>query len=1548
MSQVQKLTAVIIGNESLLVQCAESWDRAGHEIKAIVTRSEDIATWATGKTLKVVSSDDDLAVALAGDDFDWLLSVANLDMIPSDVLGLASKGAVNFHDGPLPLYAGLNAPVWARIRQETQHGITWHLMASGADRGDILVQRMFDIADSDTALTLNTKCYEAAIDSFPDLVRVLESGVTDGTAQDFSRRSYYGLMDRPDAAARLDFRRDAQELVSTVRALDHGSYWNPLAVPKIVVGGQVLFVSAAVVAPVEVGHGVPGTVLACSEDALTIACGRGAVVLSGLTNSTGTPVLPQFLVPVGANLPLLDRSLAMDLTQTMRAVIGSEPYWRKILGAHHAMRLPLIKAANDLPDLRREMVPFADKMTAEDLAAIAVLWAQRSGAMAPFDIALRGADFQTAKGYLSEWVPLRFEGGVSTLTLHKIAISEAFQSAMKAGPFASDLVMRDPEIKPFDVPDLALSFGVGAGAVEGAALTLVWSDGADAAALVYDATRVSPSHAARLAARFALLAGAWAQSSMDANVTTLPILPESERAEMVTDWNDTSVPFDPDMCLHHQFETQSQKTPDATALVFEDQTLSYAELNAKANQMAVVLRDMGVSTGDLVGLYCRRSVDLMVAALGILKAGGAYVPMDPSYPADRIAHYITDSGVQVIVTQSELAGTLPNTDASLLVMDADTRIKSAPDTTVDAGTTGNDMAYVIYTSGSTGQPKGVVVAHRNVANFFVGMDARVQHDPAGVWLAVTSLSFDISVLELFYSLARGFKLILSGDESRTQISNGHVPTSDKGMEFSVYYWGNDDAPGPKKYELLLEGAKFADEHGFCAVWTPERHFHAFGGPYPNPAVTGAAVAAVTKNIGVRAGSCVAPLHHTARLAEEWAVIDNLTAGRAGLAIASGWQPDDFVLRPENTPPRNRDAMFEQMDDLRKLWRGEPVEFPRKDGSMFAAITQPRPVSKELELWVTTAGNPETWKQAGRAGAHILTHLLGQSVDEVAEKIGLYHTELRGAGHDPADFKVTLMLHTYLAEDREAAREVAREPMKNYLRSAAGLIKQYAWAFPAFKRPKGVNNPFELDLGVLSGDELEGILDFAFLRYFEDSGLFGTVQDALDRVEQLKKIGVSEVACLIDYGIDTQTVMEGLTLVAEVLKRSNSAGSLADEDFSIAAQILRHKVTHMQCTPSMARMLTMNDEARFALGQIDHLMIGGEALSGALVGELNGLTRAEISNMYGPTETTIWSSTGPADPAEGVVGIGTPIANTQIHVLDDMGAPVPVGVAGEMYIGGDGVTPGYWQRNSLTDERFVEDTVGATGGKLYRTGDLVRWRADGNLDFLGRADHQVKLRGYRIELGEIESLLEVQTGISQAVVIAREDTPGDTRLVAYLRGTAVGNDAELKSRLKADLPEFMVPSHFVTLDEFPLTPNKKVDRKALPIPDKDTRLAALTVAIPPQTSGTAGKIAEIWSRVLGVQGISGSDNFFDLGGHSLLAVQTHREIRSELEVAKLGITDIFRFPVLADLARKVDELGGKPSEGAKPAGQAVSNDVSETRSDAMAKRRAMRSRRRAPV
>ncbi|WP_291727642.1 MupA/Atu3671 family FMN-dependent luciferase-like monooxygenase [Leisingera sp. F5] len=1518
-------TCALIGNESLLIGCAESLLARGHQIRAVVSQDPDIRSWAAAKGLTELDNQRDLAPG-----FDWLLSIANLSVIPEEVLSRAAKGAVNFHDGPLPHYAGLNTPNWALINGEAQHGITWHLIEGGVDEGDILAQRRFDVAADETAFSLNSKCYAAAMGSFGEVVSQLETGDLNRQPQDLSQRRVFAKSDRPAAGGLLDFTRPAAELARLVRALDTGGYWNPLCAAKLRADRAIVLTGAAEAA---VGSGAPGTVLDVRKDSVTIATADGALALSRLTTPAGKPLDASALFKAGAVLPSLYEEEARTLTVQMAAAQGGESHWRQQLSVMQPVQIPLASDTGGQGFASRGIA--LPGSLSEAQAAVGVLaWALLSCGETAADVALSTGSMNAVPGLISSWVPLQAQRDESLAKL-EVSARQEIDKARQFGGFTSDLVTRAPEITARSQPAIGLSLGKGQ-PITGCAATVDFSDGA--MVLYTDNSQLDAKAAELLTARLELVLNAITQDTSQL-VSAMPILPDAERKMLLEDWNQTATDYPADLTIHAAFEAQAAKTPEAAALVFEDQCFTYAEVNARANAVAARLREMGVKPGTHAGIHIRRAPELVFAALGVMKAGGAYVPLDPAYPADRIAHYIADSRAEVIVTQSALTGSLPASDAQVLEIETVPAGTDAENT--DGGAAGSDLAYLIYTSGSTGLPKGVMVTHANVANFFAGMDTRIPHQPGDAWLAVTSLSFDISVLELFWTLSRGVKLVLSSDESRLELSKGPVAKSDRKMDFNLFYWGNDDGPGPQKYHLLLEGAKFADQHGFNAIWTPERHFHAFGGPYPNPSVTGAAVAAVTQNIGVRAGSCVAPLHHSARIAEEWAVIDNLTAGRAGIGFASGWQPDDFILRPENTPPANKPALFESIETVRKLWRGEEVSFPRKDGSEHRVITQPRPVSKELPVWVTTAGNPETWREAGAIGANLLTHLLGQSIDEVAGKIRIYHDALRNAGHDPADFKVTLMLHSYLAGTREEARQVAREPMKDYLRSAAGLIKQYAWAFPAFKKPEGVKNPFEMDLGSLSEEELEAILDFAFERYFEDSGLFGTIQDACQRVEQLKRIGVDEIACLIDYGIAPDVVLEGLKPLAEVLRLSNAPQQLAADDFSLAAQIVRHGVSHVQCTPSMARMITADEGASACLGRLQHVLVGGEALPGDLVQALQGVTNAEILNMYGPTETTIWSTVEKISAVSaGIARIGTPIANTQVYVLDEKQRPVPAGTPGELYIGGAGVTAGYWQREELTAERFVNTAFADT--PLYRTGDLVRWAAGGTLAFLGRTDHQVKIRGQRIELGEIEAAMAACPGVTGAVVVPRGEA-GSEQLLGYVTASAPVSEPLVKQALAAKLAAVMVPARIVTLEAFPLTPNKKIDREALPDPQPARVEAAKTV---PLDAGAQARIATVWSRILGVSGIGAQDNFFALGGHSLLAVQAHRELREELGEAlgnaSLSITDIFRFPTLAGLAAHIEGLAGTPANAEEQPQDSEGPD----RAGTMSKRRAMRANRRA--
>jgi natural product biosynthesis luciferase-like monooxygenase protein len=1486
---MDRLSILLIGNETLTQQCGAQILARGHLISAVMTRNALVRSWALATGLRVVGAGD--WAALAGLEVEWILSAANLTVIPADILARASRGAVNFHDGPLPRYAGLNAPSWAILNGEAQHGITWHLIEGGVDEGDILEQRLFDIAEDDTVLTLNTRCFEAAMESFPSLLAQLETGLR-RQAQDLSKRSTYARAARPPAMGRLDFSQDAVQVARLVRALDHGTYWNPLTTAKIATAAGILNVGSAEMVE---ASGAQGQVLEAGPEGLLVACTTGALRLTRLTRqSDGAEVSPGSITdPV---LPALTG--ADSLSAALASLAPAEPAIRRALLTLDPVAIPGAVSA-ETPDW--QSLPLSGDLLVLAMAAVRALGLDAGDLAYGTEAGL--------PGYLSDWAPLRIAGRCDF--------------AQAPASFPLDLMTRDPALKSISPPQLGLST---AGPIMGCVVTLTATE------LHFDAARLPLQQAQILAARIAHIAEALSQPG--AQPVHAPRMTPAEYDQVTKGWNQTLAPRVPDMCLHHAFEKQALRAPDAPALVCEGQSLTYGALNARSNRAAHVLATMGVGPGVLVGLHLRRSLDLVIAALAILKAGGAYVPMDPSYPADRTALFIEDSACPVIVTSSDL--TLPAHAAQVLLLDTDPRLASAPIGNPAAGAAPSDLAYMIYTSGSTGRPKGVMVEHRNVVNFFAGMDKTIGTE-VGTWLAVTSLSFDISVLELMWTLARGFKVVISSDENRALVASGPMSSAQK-IDFSLYYWGNDDVGAANKYELLLEGAKFADSNGFVAVWTPERHFHGFGGAYPNPSVTGAAVAAVTKNIAVRAGSCVAPLHHPVRIAEEWAVVDNLTGGRTGVAFASGWHPDDFILRPENTPPNNRKALFDTTDQVRRLWRGEAVEFPTAAGGKLAVRSQPRPISPELKVWITTAGNPETWRDAGQNGANVLTHLLGQTVDEVAGKIAIYHQALRKAGHNPANFTVTLMLHTYLAEGRETARGVARGPMREYLRSAAGLLKQYAWAFPAFKKPQGMNNPMDIDIAGLAPEEMEAILDFAFDRYFDDSGLFGTIDDAVARVEHLKRIGVGEVACLIDYGITTPQVLAGLEPLAEVLRLCNSGGAPAESDYSIAAQIQRHRVTHLQCTPSMARMLAMNDDAQRALAGVKNLILGGEALPGTLVNDLRAATPARIMNMYGPTETTIWSSAAEVGASEAIQNIGAPLANQQFYVLDADQAPVPPGIPGELWIGGDGVTRGYWQRTDLTAERFradpfmTPDRACPWGARMYQTGDLVRWRTDGKIDYIGRTDHQVKLRGYRIELGEIEAVLERQPGVTQAVVMAREDSPGDMRLVAYLIGNA--RETALRTALGAVLPDHMMPSHFVTVDQFALTPNRKIDRKALPNPAMIQPQAESFVA--PQ-SDVESQIAAIWQRVLGVPKVGGRDNFFALGGHSLLAVQVHREIRAALGTSKLSITDIFRFPVLSALARHLDD---RP-KAAAPTEAPVKADA---RADTISRRLAMRQRR----
>jgi natural product biosynthesis luciferase-like monooxygenase protein len=1519
------MTCVLMGDGSLLTQCGNLLLDRGHAVRAVVTTSDEVAAWAAERGLARLASDDVIRDGLAGTEFDWFFSIANLRVLPGSVWQAARKGAVNFHDGPLPRHAGLNAPAWAILAGDIEYGVVWHGLSDRLDEGDIFAESRFEIASDETSLTINMKCFEAGLASFGTLIDAIAAGTLRGKPQQLADRTYHARHARPGAGATLDFSAPTDEIVRLARAMDFGAgYANPLCIPKVRTAAHVynvLSLEAAAGAPSAPAH----TVISADDSSALIATTDGAVRISGLSDASGAAVPIGTVLRAGEKLPQLATGDVEAIDTTIGEMARHESFFRKRLQNFRDLELYGVDPSGEghAPRWRTLDLPLpasleGTRAVAALLGGLARLSGQDRVDVFFSDDALE-ARAGRVPGYIADTVPLSIAvPETATAETLSTAVGNEVTDLRRRTGYAADLANRTPHlgIVRSSVAIKLLANVSTAQPAAGTAVTFLVPAAGSGGRILFDDTRLSGTDAEVLVPRLSMAMAAFAADT-GSTVATLPLMSRDEVNGLLYTRNTTDRDHDRSAMVHTLFAKQAAATPEATAIVCGPESLTYRELDARSTRIAEHLVSLGVGPDSLVGLNLKRSCDLVVGALAILKAGGAYVPLDPSYPADRISYMIEDSGLKTLIVEaSALAATSIPGVRAISIAQALAAVPAA-NTAAPRATPGN-LAYVIYTSGSTGRPKGVMVEHRNVANFFVGMDDRIARPATGqpVWLAVTSLSFDISVLELFWTLARGFKVIIQPDEHYQPSAAAQTTAAAKSanMDFGLFYWGDDDGPGPRKYQLLLDGARFADNHGFNAVWTPERHFHAFGGPYPNPSVTGAAVAAVTKNLSIRAGSCVLPLHHPARVAEEWAVIDNMSNGRTALAFASGWMPEDFLLRPENAPPANKTAMFRDIETVRKLWRGEKVAFDAPGGKSIEVTTLPRPVQAELPVWITTAGNPDTFREAARHGANVLTHLLGQSIEEVAEKVAVYRDELKRQGRDPSQYKVTMMLHTLVGRDREIVREQAREPMKRYLKSAAALIKQYAWAFPAFKRPKGVERSIDLDLRTLDAEEMDAIIEFAFLRYFDDSGLFGTVEDAIARVDQLSAIGIDEIACLIDFGVPAQTALDALVPLAEVVAaikarrpaESAAIAAASPELERAGALIRRHGVTHLQCTPAMATMLLESDEDRTALAAVRHLFIGGEALQGPLLKQLRQATGASIENMYGPTETTIWSSTGPAHDTDGNVPLGTPIANTQLYVLDGKQQPVPQGLPGELLIAGEGVVRGYLNRPELTAERFLDNPFVA-GGRMYRTGDLVRIGADGALHFIGRSDHQVKVRGHRIELGEIENCIGLHQGVSQAVVIVREDTPGDVRIVAYLRfKSRPVPDEELRAHMRQTLPEFMVPAHFVGLDQFPLTPNLKVDRKLLPKPGKAAVAAAAAYEAP--ASDLEKQIADVFKRILGVDRVGIKDNFFNLGGHSLLAVQAHRDLKAGV-APKMSITDLYRFPTVSGLVGHLRDAEG---------------------------------------
>ncbi len=1158
MTSQTQLSCIIIGTTSLTIQCGTIWLEQGHTIAAIVSKEEAIVEWAHQQNIPHYRT---LTTFTERPIVDYLFSIVNPFILTDDILALPRQFAINYHDSPLPRYAGVHATNWAILNQETTHAVTWHRIVAEVDAGDILQQQAVPVTADETALTLNAKCYAAAIDTFRKAVTDLASGQPTLTPQDLTQRTYYGLYKRP--ACLLDWSQPAADLEALTRALYFGPYPNPLGLPQFLLGETALAARKLTVLD-HPSAAAAGTVLAVEADRLVVATATNDVAVSELSTLTGESVdLPALVEAagsdVGSRLPIPAAEMPQRLAQLREQLARQERFWVTRLRKAQPLRLPYLQQTAHVTDhpLVIQTAP-PSEMTGTALLLASLLFLARFTDTYRYDVAFRHPQLtQTVsefEGLFAGYVPLSVDLSADlTYAEAETELRGQIEPLFNRATYPLDTIARHAETQtdfPIVVEQLS---DVEAGAyVPHSSVTLLLSTDGQRLRWLFNPQMLDEQDAVRLSGHFDTFLS---RVAADKPLWQQPILNFAEQHQLLIDWNSTAADYPQDKCLHHLIEAQVAQHPDMVAVVYEGQRLTYANLNQQANQVAHYLQ-AGLDFRDaetdgvrqpIVGIFMEPSLEMMVGILATLKAGAAYLPLDPTYPAERLAFMLQDADVSIVLTQAHLTDRRPPHQGAWLQLDQDwSLVAEYPTNNPTSTVTADDWAYLIYTSGSTGRPKGVCCRHRGAINTTMNAQTRCPMGVGARHSLWTSISFDVSVSEIFPALMFAGTLYLPTEETR------------------------------------FDAAQFV-------AWLAEQH-------------------------------------------------------------------------------------------------------------------------------IETAS--------------------------------------------PASF----MLETFAA-----------------------------WAEA---------NP----------------------------------------------------------------------------------GKLA----------------------------------------LRRLMVGTEPIPEPLLYRLTQLIPdLYIANCYGPTETSIDATFYEIDPTTpppvGNAPIGRPVQNSTLYLFDSHKQVVPVGVLGEIHIGGAGLAAGYLNRPDLTAERFIAPPASITAlplpdahpaitspdKRLYKTGDLARYLPDGNIQFVGRADYQVKLRNFRVELGEIEAVLMQHEAVQQAVVLLREDRPGDKQLVAYL--LAAESETlipDLRANMQQQLPAYMRPTAFITLDKFPLTPNDKVDRQALPAPQETDYQTGRTFVEP--IGETEQRLAEIWADLLPVKRVGRTDDFFELGGHSLLATKIINLLQETFRVS-IPLRTIFEYPTIADIAEYVDAL-----------------------------------------
>ncbi len=678
---VRSFSCYIAGESALPVRCAEILLRYGHRVLGVISPDPRVTAWCGEKNIPFITSFKGAALSfLKRKPFDYLLSINNGYIVPPDILALPRKRAVNFHDSPLPRYAGMYSTSWALMNRETRHAVTWHDMDNGIDTGDILEQVFVDIGPGETAGSLNVKCFEAAVESFEALVPRLETGIVSPRPQDPGERTYYPYFKRPFAASIFSFDREAEAVEAFVRALDFGSYPNPLGVPKIVIGDEFFVVTGVSVTP-SPSIAVPGTITRIAPGSLTVSTGsndleiREILTLDGRRVEVGELVTRRGLEP-GKPLGGVSGDTAHRIDRINRLECKHETYWVERLRRLRPVTLPYaaewdrdggVGTGGRKPGVVAYTIPVENggiagaRPAAEELAAVFLAGLCRITHRYTYDTGfcdpLLRRYVRGLEGLYAVPVPLRVDlDPESTFAQCRRTLRKEFTRVRKGKTFGRDLLYRYRHTLPSSAsPDFEKTLSVGVFIVDepGSAPSgpvpcfyFVVPERGDRCICLYNKTRLTEENVHRLLHHFTVfLKGAFSGSSLP--LRELPLLDEEDRYYQLYRLNDTRTDIPGERLVHRLFEEQAERTPGNDAV---GGALTYGELNEKAGVLARDLRQKGVTPGCIVAITADRSPSMLTGLLAILKAGGAYLPIDPGYPRERIDYMLKDSNAKIHIT----------------------------------------------------------------------------------------------------------------------------------------------------------------------------------------------------------------------------------------------------------------------------------------------------------------------------------------------------------------------------------------------------------------------------------------------------------------------------------------------------------------------------------------------------------------------------------------------------------------------------------------------------------------------------------------------------------------------------------------------------------------------------------------------------------------------------------------------------------------------------------------------------------------------------------